>query len=249
MTLPFRGRRWRGDDDGEEAAAVVVYGGGGGSGMVTAVLWRVVAWRWRVGGGDEGDATVGMVVGGDGDGGSGGWCVAAVVMWVVMVAAGGGGLDDAVKVVTGFVLIYWLLLHVRMKEAKKAEKKQSNRESAHRSRLRKQILSHRVLGYSKFVKLFCHDTLLYILPKCLIEFSRGLASGYARVVGRGARCGITPSRLYAQADCGSQGGTLGEVEGLVALALEERIGVLGTRRTALMNYRCRAHRTGLRHDL
>ncbi|GJW06047.1 hypothetical protein Tco_1568470 [Tanacetum coccineum] len=62
-----RGRRWRGDDDGEEAAAVVVYGGGGGgSGMVTAVLcgvrvWvrRVVAWRWRVGGDDEGDADSG----------------------------------------------------------------------------------------------------------------------------------------------------------------------------------------------
>ncbi|GJT47868.1 hypothetical protein Tco_0974025 [Tanacetum coccineum] len=93
----IRGRRWRGDDDGEEAAAVVVYGGGDSSAMggeaveVRVVVRRVVAWRWRVGGGDEGDATVGMVAGGDGDGGSGGWCVAAVVMWVVMVAAGGGG--------------------------------------------------------------------------------------------------------------------------------------------------------------
>ncbi|GJW63381.1 hypothetical protein Tco_0115265 [Tanacetum coccineum] len=35
---------------------------------VRVVVRRVVAWRWRVGGGDEGDATVGMVAaGGSGD--------------------------------------------------------------------------------------------------------------------------------------------------------------------------------------
>ncbi|GKF93611.1 hypothetical protein Tco_0283311, partial [Tanacetum coccineum] len=46
---------------------------GGEAVEVRVVVRRVVAWRWRVGGGDEGDATVGMVAGGDGDGGSGGW--------------------------------------------------------------------------------------------------------------------------------------------------------------------------------
>ncbi|GJZ69962.1 hypothetical protein Tco_0633512 [Tanacetum coccineum] len=66
VRLPKRGRRWRGDDDGEEAAAVVVYGGGeGGEAVeVRVVVRRVVAWRWRVGGGNEGDATVGMVAAG-----------------------------------------------------------------------------------------------------------------------------------------------------------------------------------------
>ncbi|GJX34318.1 hypothetical protein Tco_0245875 [Tanacetum coccineum] len=54
------------------------------------VVRRVVAWRWRVGGGDEEDATVGMVTGGDGDGGDGG------LVDVVKMKVGRGGVASVV---------------------------------------------------------------------------------------------------------------------------------------------------------
>ncbi|GJV36280.1 hypothetical protein Tco_1408757 [Tanacetum coccineum] len=236
---------------------VVSWGEGGEAVEVRVVVRRVVAWRWRVGGGDEGDATVGMVAGGDGDGGSGGWCVAAVVMWVVMVAAGGGGfcsafgylrsacvdyafrplarckeachdkrvsqtccnqehddsrseqhalrtpiagdlpgyndLDTYVALSKSYMQfrldirkpmymnsIVGIMCHTMKEETKLTTKDTLPCNKAHITDnppedvvsdlilmplLMLSILSHRVLGYSKFVKLFCHDTLLYILPK------------------------------------------------------------------------------------
>ncbi|GKE87409.1 hypothetical protein Tco_1564884, partial [Tanacetum coccineum] len=56
-----------------------------GFGFQEVVVRRVVAWRWKVGGGDEGDATVGIVTGGDGDGGDGG------LVDVVKMKVGRGG--------------------------------------------------------------------------------------------------------------------------------------------------------------
>ncbi|GJX63607.1 hypothetical protein Tco_0296507 [Tanacetum coccineum] len=43
---------------------VASWGEGGEAVEVRVVVRRVVAWRWRVGGGDGGDATVGMMAAG-----------------------------------------------------------------------------------------------------------------------------------------------------------------------------------------
>ncbi|GJT63873.1 hypothetical protein Tco_1015353 [Tanacetum coccineum] len=52
------------------------------------VVRRVVAWRWKVGGGDEGDATVGMVAAGG--------AVTAARWWRGWYVVGGHGDGDEV---------------------------------------------------------------------------------------------------------------------------------------------------------
>ncbi|GKC05164.1 hypothetical protein Tco_0996774 [Tanacetum coccineum] len=61
---------------------VASWGEGGEAVEVRVVVRRVVAWRWRVGGGDGGDATVGMVAAGGVVDSHGGCRGVAVVVFV-----------------------------------------------------------------------------------------------------------------------------------------------------------------------